>query len=292
MKRIISIKNFISQVYKIWVSERPATMAAALAYYGMFSFAPAIFIAVTVAGFFINQAALIEQITSKIETVLGAEIAQTIVDILTQLSTDKYQSDQFVWLASIIGFLALLWAASGLFFQMQFALNTVWQVPLITNNGTRRYIRQRLFSLLIVILLGVILVISFMANVFLKYLRGYIGIIGEYQISGWVIFIGVIFLSLALIYRFIPETEVKWKDVWLGAILTAILEFIAVLVIGFLLNIGALNSPFAAAGSVAIFLIGFNYASQIFLLGAVISRVYSETYGSRRINETNQTNPE
>jgi len=159
------IIEFLKKVYQIWVSERPMQLAAALAYYAMFSLAPVIFIAFTVAGMFINSVALTERVFTTLEQILGPEMVQAIQDMLANTTIDlPDQIEQWAWLSSIIGILALLWAASGLFNQIHFALNRLWQVPLVSIDKSRRMLRQRLLSFSIVILLGLLLVIMSIVN--------------------------------------------------------------------------------------------------------------------------------
>jgi len=130
-------------------------LAAALAYYAMFSLAPVIFIAFTVAGMFINSVALTERVFTTLEQILGPEMVQAIQDMLANTSIDlPDQLEQWTWLSSVIGILALLWAASGLFNQIHFALNRLWQVPVASIDKSRRMLRIRLLSFSIVILLG------------------------------------------------------------------------------------------------------------------------------------------
>ncbi len=160
------MREFIAEVYAIWVSERPAQLAAALAYYGMFSFAPVIFIGITIAGIFIDELAMAGQLFEQLQTVLGPETAEQ-VRRLVQAASNAAPSGS--WLASLISFLALFFAASGLFFQIQYALNRIWRVPPPKKDHTRAFIRKRLLSFVMVMGVGLLLIATALVNVILAW---------------------------------------------------------------------------------------------------------------------------
>jgi membrane protein len=269
------ILDFLKKVYHIWISERPMQLAAALAYYAMFSLAPAIFIAFSIAGVFINNIDLAEQVFERLEKILGSEMVQVIQNMIASVSINlPEQVKQWPWLASVIGFLALLWAASGLFTQIHFALNTLWRVPATSINKSRKMLRQRLLSFSIVILLGLLLVIMSIVNVLLAWIDSILDVPNDYLSIVILIFIGLITLCFAIIYKLFPDVQIRWRDVWLGAGVAAIFETIGFLLIGFLLRFGVLSSASAAAGSFALLLMILYYMAQIFLLGVIITRVY------------------
>ena len=270
------ILGFLKKVYQIRVSERPTQLAAALAYYAIFSIAPVIFIAFTIAGIFIDNIALTERVFTTLEQILGPEMVQAIQDMLANTSIDlPDQLEQWTWLSSVIGILALLWAASGLFNQIHFALNRLWQVPVASIDKSRRMLRIRLLSFSIVILLGLLLVIMSIVNGLLSWLDSIFDVPTDYSLIVILAFAGLTTLCFALIYKLFPDVALRWRDVWLGAGIAALLESIGFLLIGFLIQFGFLSSASAAAGSIAVLLMIAYYMAQIFLLGAVITRVYS-----------------
>ena len=277
------MRTFLTELYHIWISERPSQFAAALAYYSLFSFAPVIYIAITVAGIFIDQLALTERLYLRIEEVMGAELATLVQDSVAALS---HTSRQGSWLVSLIGFLALLFAASGLFFQLQYALNTIWNVPPPQKGQTVELIKQRLFSFLIVIGLGLVLILAALSNVIMAWLGSLtetiFGINNTQIVTTALVSLGLITLSYAILYKILPQTEVAWRDVWLGAVVAAVLTFLGVLGLGFFFKTGRITSAFEAAGSFALLLVGIYFIAQIFLFGAVFIRVYAKTFGSLR----------
>jgi membrane protein len=272
--------NFIKEIYAIWIAERPTQLAAALAYFGLFSFAPVIYVTFTIAGIFIDQVALLERFMTSLEATLGPNVTQFVQDMLANLSQDKTGGS---FLISLISFLALLLAASGVFFQIQFALNTVWKVPTPTQGATLRMIRQRLFSFLIVIAIGLLLV----AAVVLGFLVNWIGSFSIIQLDFQpsltiIIFFLLTTLSFGLLYKLLPDVKVAWRDIWVGALAAGGLVTLGGWLILFFLSHTSLSSALEATGSFIVLLTGFYYFAQIFLLGAILTRLYAQRYGSFR----------
>jgi len=274
-----SIVYFIKELYNIWITERPNILAAALAYFGMFSFAPVIFIAFTVAGFFVNELAVANNIFQNVENVMGEDMALYIQNAVVNLSQTTAADTSF-W-SSAIAFLALLLAASGLFFQLQYALNTIWKVPPPEKNEMTAFLKQRLFAFLMVIGVGFLLVLVTLTNIILSWFNTLLPILSEVPYLNTLSFLGFMTLSFALIYKILPDTDVAWRDVWLASALTAVLMALGGQLLGLYLTSGKFGSAFAAAGMVAVILISFYFFAQIFLFGAVFTRAYAYIFGSR-----------
>lgn len=276
------MRDFFQQLYNIWISERPVVLAAALAYFGMFSIAPVIFIAFTVAGIFINEVILAEQALERFELIFTPEIVQFIEEAVTNISSTYENALQSgAWIFSVISFVALLWAASGLFFQLQYALNTVWRVPPPPEKrATLVFIKQRVLAFIMVLAIGLLIVVATITNLLISWLGSFIEVVDAYEITSILVFTSLVWLSLILIYKFVPEIKVRWRDVWMGALVAAIMETLLIFIIGCVLRIGKFESALAAAGSIAVILIGMYYAMQILLFGAVFTRVYASKYGS------------
>jgi membrane protein len=283
MNKIPVVKDFIKEVYKIWIVKRPTQLAAALAYYGVFSFAPVIYLAFLVAGIFINEASVADRFYTRMEAVLGAEIAIFIQNAVVALSNASTGNSIII---SIISFLALLYAASGIFFQLQYALNSIWQTSVSDQEITRAFLRQRLFSFLMVIALGLLVIVITVVNVVLVWFGSVIEIF--LPTSGWLTFlnfivlIGVIILAIAFMYKVLPEVRISWRDVWPGAVLTTVLMVLGGLLFGLYFQLGGFGSALEAAGTFAVLLIAIYTFAQIFLFGAVFTRAYAYRYGSLR----------
>lgn len=278
----MQILNFVKEIYKIWVKERPTQLAAALAYYGMFAIAPVIFIAFTIAGIFIDNLALAEQVSTRLAQVLSPELVQALQKMIASISVARSNStERWSWIPALISFLALFWAASGLFTQIHFALNKLWQVPNTPIRKPFGMVRQRLLSFSMVILLGLLLVLVSFINILISWAGSIFDFPADFAVIGYLTFICLTAGTFALIYKYIPSVSLSWRDVWLGSFVAALLETIGILVIGLLLQFGIFGSASAAAGTFAILLVIMYYMAQIFLLGFIISRVFASTYGSR-----------
>jgi membrane protein len=277
------LKQYIEEVSKIWTSERPNQLAAALAYYSMFSFAPIIFVAVSIVGLFIDEIDPASQFFQRLEDTFGAEISSLVQESVMALSNSPSSSSALV---SLISFLVLLYAASGLFFQLQYTLNTIWRVPPPQKGQTTSSIRKRFFSFLIVIGFGLLGVLATFVNLFLTWfgstLESLLGIDSSQILAAKVAAPLLIAFIIALFYKILPEAKVAWRDVWLGSAITTALIVVAVILVGLFLQYSSLSSALQASGAFTVLLTGFYYVAQIFLLGAVCCRVYAGLYGSRR----------
>jgi membrane protein len=272
-----SIRDFAKELYSIWLLERPTQLAAALAYFGLFSFAPVIYIALTITGIFIDQSVVIELIMTKLEATFGPELVATIQELLNNVSRAPTDG---AFLISLISFLFLLWGASNVFYQLQFSLNTIWKIQLTDQERKRLIIRHRLFSFLMVLAMGILLVVMAAVSFLTSWLSSVSNLFRfQPSLTGLAFFV-IASLSFAVMYRLLPMVKITWRDVWIGATLAAFLITLGgSLVIYFLQNTN-LSSALEAAGSFVILLTGFYYFAQIFLLGAILTRLYAYRHGS------------
>jgi membrane protein len=278
-----SIRNFIKEIYQIWVSEKPNQLAAALAYFGMFSFAAVIFLAFLIAGIFINEVAAAEQFYTRIEAVLGAEIATFIQDSVTAISAANEGGSLII---SAVSLISLLLAAMGLFLQLEFVLNRIWGVPLVQVGNRVAYIRQRLFAFIMVIAIGLLVILVTVVNVAFAWLGSIVEDLfansGLVSVLNILALLAVIVLANAFVYKVLPDVKLAWRDVWFGSLAATFLMALGGLVIGLYFRMGGIGSAFEAAGAFAILMIAIYYFAQIFLFGAIVTRVYAQRYGSKR----------
>lgn len=277
MKTRPSIIEFAKEVYRIWTTERPGQLAAALAYYGMFAFAPVIFIAFWVAGLFVEQFSA-DLFFSRMESLFGPEVTLFIQDSVNAVAETTTGSSIISTLISVV---ALLLAASGLFYQLIFALNKIWGVSGTEQGQTSGLIRQRLFSFLMVIGVGILFILASIVNIIFSWFSSLFDLGSSMPLLTTLGFLGIATLAFALIYKILPEAAISWRDVWIGAFVTALLVFLALLIFGAYLSLGNIGSAFEAAGAFAVLLIGIYTIAQVFLFGAMFTRVFAETYGSK-----------
>jgi len=274
-----SVRDFVKELYKIWLSERPTQLAAALAYFGLFSFAPVIYIAFTVAGLFIDKSALLDQIMTTVEAALGPGITLVIQEMLDNVASKASGGS---WFITLISSIILLLAASGVFFQLQFVLNKIWKIPTPTEQMMWRTIRKQLFSFVMVIALGLLLVAAALLSISANWLSSFFTFFGFQPSLTVAVFFIMAAVSFAVIYKILPEVKIAWRDVWAGAIVAAALVAVGGWLVIFILRNTLFASALEAAGSFVVLLTGFYYFAQIFLLGAIISRIYAHRYGSMR----------
>jgi len=268
----------LEELFKAWGEGRSAQAAAALAYYSMFSFAPMIFIAVTVAGIFLDSILAANELVTRLENTLGPEVTQFIVDVVIRVSE---RASGGTPLTTLIGFLALLFAASGLFAQLQYALNTIWEVPPPTQIGILAIIMNRLLAFVVVIGLGLLLVLVTMSSVVLSTFSTLLDLAPPLLLADNAIVMVFVALAFALIYKILPDVDIAWRDVWLGALVTTLLVALARWLLTFYLANADLGSAFDAAGVLAVILITIYYLALIFLFGAVFTKVYAFMFGSK-----------
>jgi len=279
MSKSPTVLDFGKEVYHIWITERPTQLAAAIAYYGMFAIAPVIFIAFAVAGLFIDELNAATQFFDRLENALGPETAQFIQNSVENISQTTFGGTV---LTTIISFIALLLAASGLFFQLQFALNSIWKVPPVEKGETSSFLKKRLFSFVMVIGVGLVLIIGSAASLLFTWITSLLNLNISGQVYYAIAFLAIALLSIALIYKVLPDVKISWRDVWIGAGVTTALIVIGGFLIGLYLKHSNIGSALEAAGSFAVILLGIYYVAQIFLFGAVFTRVYAHNYGSMR----------
>lgn len=275
------LREFLNEVFEIWVKERPNQLAAALAYFGMVSFAAVLYIAYLIAGIFINEAAAAERLYSRVEAVLGSETATFIQDSVAALAASKSGGSPLI---SAISFISLLFVAMGLFLQITYVLNRIWGVPLIRRENKIAIIRQRLFAFVMVMALGLLVIVATMVNMafawFGSVIKDYYAGSNILSLLNIFVLLGVIVLANAFIYKVLPDVKLAWRDVWPGSLVTTFLMALGGLVLGIYFRLGGISSAFAAAGTFAVLMISIYYFAQIFLFGAVITRVYAQRYGS------------
>jgi membrane protein len=275
------MRKFATQVLAIWYAERPSQLAAALAYYAMFALAPIILIAFGVAGFFIDTLEAANQISERVAAILGPQAVEAIQNLVAAQSRPGMQGSV---LASIIGVLALLFAASGLFIQLKYVLNRIWRIPYSPVGATRRLIRDQLVSFLMVLAIGLLIVVLALLNIAVAWLgellQRLLGIPDATLIITLLLTVGLLTLAFSLLYTVLPDVRIRWRDSLPGALLAAVLMVLAGVVIGLVLQLTSAASALAAAGSVAFLMVGINYLAQIFLFGAVVTRAYCSHYGA------------
>ena len=263
-----------------WIGHKDARLGAALAYYSVFSIGPLIVIAISVAGFLFTQDAVRSEVTATLKDLMGDTGARAIDAMLAGAS----QPRQGV-VATVLGVITLIFAAIGVVVQLKDALNTVWEVEPPPGNGIWGFVRSYVLSLAGVLSLGFLLLISMLVTTALaaggKYLVPYLPEVTLHVVSILVSF-AVISLLFAMMFKWLPDAKIAWRDVWIGAVATAALFETGKFLIGIYIGKQGLESTYGAAASIVIVLIWVYYSAQIVLLGAEFTNVYAKSRGSWR----------
>ncbi|HKO51686.1 MAG TPA: YihY/virulence factor BrkB family protein [Polyangiaceae bacterium] len=264
-----------------WDEDNVTRLAAALAYYTLLSIAPLIILAVAVTGLAFGQDAAREHIADELSSVVGSGAATAIESIAKNAHTPGSGA-----VSIAVGLLVLLFGASGVFGELQAALNTVWDVAPKPGRGIWGIIKDRFFSFTLVVgvafLLLVSLVVSagltWMGQVFEQSLPG--GAL-VWQVLNFCISLGVVTALFALMFKTLPDAHIQWRDVWVGAAVTAGLFTLGKFGLGIYLGSAAVGSAYGAAGSIIALVIWVYYSAQVLLVGAEFTEVYARRYGSR-----------
>lgn len=268
-----------------WMADKASRLGAALAYYSVFSLAPLLLIAIGVAGLLFGkeEKAAQDQIVGQIRDMIGSQGAEAIEAMLENAS--KPGSGV---VATIVGVVLLLMGAMGLFAQLQDAMNTVWEVQPKPGRGILGLLKDRFLSLGMVMGTVFLLLVSLIVSAVLSGLAGMFGgsVAGTIgQVISFVVSFGVFVGLFAMIYRYLPDAKVAWRDVWLGAAVTALLFDVGKTAIGLYIGRSGVASTYGAAGSVVVLLIWAYYSAQIFLFGAEFTKAFADRFGSRIVPE-------
>jgi membrane protein len=265
----------VKRTFAEWNEDEAPRLAASLAYYAIFSAAPLLLIAIAVAGLVFDREAAQGQIMAEIQGLVGETGARGIEEMLR--SANKPASGI---LASVIGFAVLLFGASGVMAELQAALNRIWEAPTKPHQGLMGTIRDRFFSFTMVLALGFMLLVSLVASAAVaaagKYLTSALPASETVlQVLNFLISFAFVTAMFAVIFRYVPDVRVRWRDVWLGAVVTAFLFTLGKFALGLYLGKGSFASAYGAAASIVIFLTWAYYSSQILFFGAEFTQVWT-----------------
>ena len=272
--RLPPLVQLLLESVKGWSKDNVPRLGASLAYTTLFSLAPVLVIVIAVAGYFFGAEAVRGEIVRQVDDLIGVDGGRALQGLLEGASRHRAGA-----IATIIGGFTFLLGATGAFLELQHALNTVFQVKQAPpKSRILDFILDRLRSFGLVISLGFLLMVSLVVSAGLAALSGYLGRRGEeismlWRLLDLVVPFGVVTLLFALIYKYLPDAKLRWRDVWLGALTTAMLFVVGKEMIGLYLGKSTLASTYGAVGSVMILLLWVYYTAQIVLLGAEITRV-------------------
>jgi len=273
--------QFLKDIVNQWIEDNPFQLASSLSYYTLFSLAPILIIAISVAGFVFGREAAQNQIVQTIQALVGPDSAKAVQSMIQESSSEPTTG----MISTIVGIVVLLFGAGGVVAQLQTSLNTIWGVTAKSGLGIWAFVRQRVVSFAMVLAIGFLLLVSLAITALLSALVQSLSLlVGMAAFLAYLfdLFVSFVFVTIlfALIYKFLPDVRIQWKDIWIGAALTSLLFTIGKFLIGFYLGSSGIASPFGAAGSLITILLWVYYSSLIFFLGAEFTQVYASRYGS------------
>ncbi|MBA4383977.1 MAG: ribonuclease BN [Anaerolinea sp.] len=268
--------------FQAWSDDNAVQLSAAIAFYTIFSIPPLLFIALTITGNIFDTETAKNQLVSQVGNLIGVQTGEFVKSILNN-TQKQYEGP----LASIFSIIVLIGGASGIFYQIQYALNKIWRVPKKQDLSWIKTVKNRFLSFLLILGIGLlfllVLVLSVLLSEFISGAKGVIQNVFLLDLINFLVFFITVTILIAIIYRVIPDKETSWTDVWLGASVTGLLFMIGKFGIGIFLNMSNTGSAYGAAGSLIVLLIWVYFSTIVFLLGAEFTHVYSRRFGSRKI---------
>jgi membrane protein len=278
---IRDIGSIVAKSISAWLEHNASSMGAALAFYTLFSVAPILIIALAVAGYFFGAHTAETDLLSQLQALTGDAGAQALRNLL---DSAKYSDKKGI--AAAIGLVTLLVGATSVFGELQHALDVIWGTP--ARKATRAWwaiVRTRLLSFGMVLGVGFLLLVSLIASALLAAFGDWLEArFAQLQIILRVLDLTVSFgmtvLLFAMIYKYVPQEKIAWRDTWIGAAVTAFLFASGKFLIGLYLGRSSFSSAYGAAGSLIVLLLWIYYSAQIFLLGAEFTRAFAFERGS------------
>lgn len=279
--RVACLNQVLIESFKSWIDHRASSKGAALAFYTLFSMVPILILAIAIAAYVFGAAPAQSEITTQLEALIGPNGAQAILILLKTV-----QDPGTGLVATIFASVLFLLTATSVFAELKGSLDELWGIDEFRHSAFIKYVRTRLLSFTLVLVLALLLLISILVSAALVILESYTNrvwgssaVLLATSIASLISF-AVTACMVALIFKTLPDTIISWRDAWTGAALTAGLFSFGKFGIGLYLGNSGVASSFGAAGSVVALLLWVYYSAQIFFLGAEFTRQYALAFGS------------
>ena len=282
--RRAEIGALLKETGNAWIDDNAPRLGASLAFYTLLSLAPILIVVVAVAALAFGQKAAQGQLIWEIQDLVGTEGARAIQGLIQSASKPATGTT-----ATVLGVLTLVLGASAVVVELRDALNTIWHVPAATFSSLRSFLRlakERFYLFGLILGVGFLLLVSLALNAAIAALGSLFGSLlpapeSVLHLAVFVISFLVITSLFAALYKFLPDVQLKWSDVIVGACFTSLLFTIGKELIGIYLGKASFGSTYGAAGSLVIVLVWVYYSSQLFFFGAEFTKIYTNTFGSR-----------
>lgn len=273
------IGKLLKMTFYGWNDKDPFRQSAVIAYYAIFSIPGLLVLVISIAGYFFGNESVNKNIQEQISRTMGSETAIQISEILVKST----QSKSTFW-GSIVGITILLVGSTAVFVELQKTLNLIWHVEVIPQKGILTILKARLFSFGLILAIAFLLMVSLavstglssMGNWMRTYANGYM--ISIFNIFNFIFSLAVISILFALMFKILPDAKIKWKHVWLGAIVTGILFTIGQTILAYYFSTANPASVYGVAGSVILILLWVSYSSMILFFGAEFTATYAKIY--------------
>lgn len=281
MKYLRIVISLIQETGKQYTADRGSMLAAALAYYTLFSLAPLLVISIALAEQFLSDTNVQLMLISEIRVVAGAQVSEFVRSLI-----EGFGDSSTGLVASLVSVGIMIFGASNVFRQLKRALNTMWGVDIEEELGIVNFLILNLISFGLVLLIGILLVAAIVMSAVAGMVNTLISgaLPGSVRVS-FLFEYGIPFVMtvtlFALLFKILPDVDVSWRDVWLGAVVTAVLTGIGLAGLRIYLSISSFGAAYGAAGSLVVLLFLVYYGAQIFLFGAEFTHIFSTRYGSR-----------
>jgi membrane protein len=275
-----SVYELVRDAGLAWWNHKAPRLGAALAFYTALSLSPILLIVIAVSGLVFGEEAAQGQIVDQLSGLVGTEGGKAIEAMVANAWSPTTNV-----IAVIVGVITLLVGATGVFAELQDALNTIWDVEPPAGNGVWVFLKDRLLSLAMILSLGFLLLVSLVVSAALSALTIWFGSLvpAHWQVvmhaANLILTFGVTVTMFALIFKFLPDVRLAWSDVWIGAAITAVLFMVGKYLIGLYLGMGAVGSAYGAAGSFVVLLLWIYYSTLILLFGAEFTQLYANRFG-------------
>jgi membrane protein len=283
VKIIKAILSLLQETFKGWQEANGSLLAAALAYYAITSLAPLLVIIVSIAGLVYDEAVVRDLLADEMGKVVGSQGASLTLSIFESASHIPVGG-----LATFLSLVVMAIMASMLFVRLKQAINALWGIAPHPEMGWSVTLRTHFLSILMVLLIGLLLLVSMTVSTFVVFLNHYLAAVPQVAVflqrmpeaDFWMVFL-LFTLLFTIAFKTLPEVQIAWRDVWLGAAVTGLILTGGEFLIGYYLARVNPGGAFGAASSVIVILIWVYYSMQIILLGAKFTQVFSNRYGSR-----------
>lgn len=282
-----TVFKLLKETFSEWKEDKASRLAAALSYYTIFSLAPLLLVTITVVGFVMQPGDVEGELYAKVRDLVGEDGAGMI-----ETMVDNAAASDAKGIAAVVSVVTLLLGATGVFNALKDALNTIWNVQPAPGRGLVETLKDRLLSFSLIPAIGFLLLVSLIVDAVLTALSNSMS--GMFLNEVWVqtirvvslaVSFGVITVLFAIIYKVLPDAQVAWRDVWIGAAVTALLFTLGRFAIGLYIGNSSTASAFGAAGSLIVILLWIYYAAQLLFFGAEFTQVYARRHGSKIVSE-------